>query len=149
MRSLAIDKTNWSQRLDRPTYEAHGVMTGITFSSGGLKLTNDAEVEDTSGRPIPSLDAAREIIGGLYYHNDASGKEPDVRRRLRPQRRQGCRGADEGLVASNSGLVTWHRARRCQPLRYDHAAWQLERPAIEIRGFEAAALCDQDQSQHE
>ena len=47
--------------------------TGITFTFGGLKITNDAEVEDVTGRVIPGLFAAGEIVGGLYYHNYASG----------------------------------------------------------------------------
>jgi tricarballylate dehydrogenase len=70
---LALEKTNWAQRLDRPPYEAYGVTTGITFTFGGLKITNDAAVEDTTGQPIPGLFAAGEIAGGLYYHNYASG----------------------------------------------------------------------------
>jgi len=70
---LAIDKTNWAQRLDAPPYEAYAVTTGITFTFGGLKVTNDAQVEDTTGHPIPGLWAAGEIVGGLYYHNYASG----------------------------------------------------------------------------
>ena len=47
--------------------------TGITFTFGGLKITNDAEVEDTTGHPIPGLFAAGEMVGGLFYHNYASG----------------------------------------------------------------------------
>ena len=39
---LAIDKSNWAQRLDTPPYEAYAVTTGITFTFGGLKITNDA-----------------------------------------------------------------------------------------------------------
>ena len=47
--------------------------TGITFTFGGLKITNDAAVEDVTGHPIPGLFAAGEIVGGLFYHNYASG----------------------------------------------------------------------------
>ena len=47
--------------------------TGITFTSGGLKITNDAQVEDVTGNPLPGLFAAGEMVGGLYYHNYASG----------------------------------------------------------------------------
>ena len=47
--------------------------TGITFTFGGLKITGGAEVEDVTGHPIPGLYAAGEIVGGLYYHNYASG----------------------------------------------------------------------------
>jgi tricarballylate dehydrogenase len=67
------NKTNWAQRLDQPPYEAYAVTTGITFTFGGLKISRNAEVEDTSGHPIPGLHAAGEIVGGLYYHNYASG----------------------------------------------------------------------------
>jgi tricarballylate dehydrogenase len=70
---LPLDKTNWAQRLDQPPYEAYAVTVGITFTFGGLKITTNAEVEDTTGRPIPGLYAAGEIVGGLYYHNYASG----------------------------------------------------------------------------
>jgi tricarballylate dehydrogenase len=70
---LAIDKTNWANRLDTPPYEAYGVTCGITFTFGGLKITTAAEVEDITGAPIPGLFAAGEIVGGLYYHNYASG----------------------------------------------------------------------------
>src|SRR5205809_848472 len=70
---LAIDKTNWAQRLDTPPYEAYAVTTGITFTFGGLKITNEAQVEDTTGQPIPGLYAAGEIVGGLFFHNYASG----------------------------------------------------------------------------
>jgi tricarballylate dehydrogenase len=70
---LPIDKSNWAKRLDRPPYEAYAVTTGITFTFGGLKITNDTEVEDTTGAPIPGLYAAGELVGGLFYHNYASG----------------------------------------------------------------------------
>ncbi len=70
---LAINKTNWANRLDTPPYEAYGVTCGVTFTFGGLKVTPEAKVEDVTGTPIPGLFAAGEIIGGLYYHNYGSG----------------------------------------------------------------------------
>jgi len=70
---LAIDKTNWAQKLDAPPYHAYGVTAGVTFTFGGLKVTTSAEVEETSGSPIGGLYAAGEIVGGLYYHNYGSG----------------------------------------------------------------------------
>jgi tricarballylate dehydrogenase len=70
---LPLDKSNWAQPLDTPPYEAYAVTTGITFTFGGLKITNDAAVEDTAGAAIPGLFAAGEIVGGLFYHNYASG----------------------------------------------------------------------------
>src|ERR1700761_8913955 len=70
---LPIDKTNWAQKLDAPPFHAYGVTAGVTFTFGGLKTTTSAEVEDTSGAPIPGLYAAGEILGGLYFHNYGSG----------------------------------------------------------------------------
>ena len=74
---LAIDKTNWAQKLDTPPFHAYGVTAGVTFTFGGLKksIRTSARVEDTSGVAIPGLFAAGEItVGGLYYHNYGSGR---------------------------------------------------------------------------
>lgn len=70
---LAIDKTNWANKLDKPPFHAYGVTAGVTFTFGGLKVSTRAEVHDQAGVPIRGLFAAGEIVGGLYYHNYASG----------------------------------------------------------------------------
>jgi tricarballylate dehydrogenase len=70
---LAVNKSNWANRLDAPPYHAYGVTTGITFTFGGLRISRSGEVQDTTGAPIPGLYAAGEIVGGLYYHNYGSG----------------------------------------------------------------------------
>ena len=70
---LGIDKSNWASRLDVPPYHAYGVTTGITFTFGGLRVSSNAEVQDTTGAAIRGLYAAGEVIGGLYYHNYGSG----------------------------------------------------------------------------
>jgi len=70
---LTIDKTNWANPLDTPPFHAYHVTTGVTFTFGGLKISSQAEVEDLYGRVIPGLYAAGEIVGGLFYHNYASG----------------------------------------------------------------------------
>jgi len=70
---LALNKTNWANRLDAPPYHAYGVTTGITFTFGGLRVSSSAEVQDMTGAAIPGLYAAGEIVGGLYYHNYGSG----------------------------------------------------------------------------
>jgi tricarballylate dehydrogenase len=70
---LAIEKTNWANPLDTPPFHAYHVTTGVTFTFGGLKISRAAEVEDLYGRVIPGLYAAGEIVGGLFYHNYASG----------------------------------------------------------------------------
>jgi tricarballylate dehydrogenase len=70
---LPIDKTNWANPLDTPPFHAYHVTTGVTFTFGGLKISTQGEVEDLYGRVIPGLYAAGEIVGGLFYHNYASG----------------------------------------------------------------------------
>jgi tricarballylate dehydrogenase len=70
---LAIDKTNWANPLDTPPFHAYHVTTGVTFTFGGVKITTRGEVEDLYGRIIPGLYAAGEMVGGLFYHNYASG----------------------------------------------------------------------------
>ena len=66
---LAIDKTNWANRLEKPPFEAYSVGCGITFTFGGLKINPDAHVLDVEDKPIPGLYAAGELVGGLYYFN--------------------------------------------------------------------------------
>jgi tricarballylate dehydrogenase len=73
VRGLAVPKSNWANTIDTAPFEAYAVTCGLTFTFGGLKITNDAQVEDTTGQPIPGLYAAGEIVGGLFYHNYASG----------------------------------------------------------------------------
>lgn len=66
---LAIPKSNWAVALENPPFEAYAVTCGITFTFGGLKVTTDAEVMDTSGRVISGLYTAGEMLGGLFYFN--------------------------------------------------------------------------------
>jgi hypothetical protein len=52
---------------------AFAVTTGVTFTSGGVKISHDAQIEDTSGNAIRGLSACGEMVGGLFYPNYASG----------------------------------------------------------------------------
>jgi tricarballylate dehydrogenase len=70
---LALRKSNWSQRIDTPPFEAYAVGCGITFTFGGLKITTKAEVVSTDGPVIPGLYAAGELTGGIFYFNYPSG----------------------------------------------------------------------------
>jgi len=72
-RGLAVDKTNWANPLDTPPFHAYHVTSGVTFTFGGLKISKRSEVEDLYGRIIPGLYAAGEMVGGLFFHNYASG----------------------------------------------------------------------------
>ena len=70
---LALNKSNWANRLEEPPFHAYCVTTGITFTFGGLKVNTEAEVESAAGEPMRGLYAAGELVGGLYYHAYASG----------------------------------------------------------------------------
>ena len=70
---LKVNKANWANLIDTPPFEAYAVTCGVTFSFGGVKITNDCQVENTAGLPIPGLFAAGEMVGGLFYHNYPGG----------------------------------------------------------------------------
>ena len=70
---LEIPKLNWANTLDAPPYEAYAITCGVTFTYGGIRITGDAQVVNTSHEPIPGLFAAGEIVGGLYYFNAPGG----------------------------------------------------------------------------
>ena len=70
---LAVDKSNWSNTLDEPPFEAYAVTCGITFTFGGLKITANAEVVDTEGAVMPGLFACGELVGGVFYLNYPGG----------------------------------------------------------------------------
>lgn len=72
-RGLAVPKSNWANTIDEPPFEAYAVSCGITFTFGGLRITTDAQVVDTDGRPMPGLYAAGELVGGLFYFNYPGG----------------------------------------------------------------------------
>ncbi|HCH35525.1 MAG: tricarballylate dehydrogenase [Chloroflexi bacterium] len=67
------EKSNWALPIDSPPYQAYAVTCGITFTFGGLKINERAQVMDTSDTPIHGLYAAGELVGGLFYHNYAGG----------------------------------------------------------------------------
>jgi tricarballylate dehydrogenase len=72
-KGLSVAKSNWANVLDEAPFEAYQVTCGLTFTFGGLKITNACEVEDTGGAAIPGLYAAGELVGGLFYHNYPGG----------------------------------------------------------------------------
>ena len=61
---LAVDKSNWANTIDTPPFEGYAVTCGVTFTFGGLRINNDAEVLNTDYRPIRGLYAAGELVGG-------------------------------------------------------------------------------------
>ena len=66
-------KSHWANTIDTGPYEAYAVTCGVTFTFGGLKVGQEAQVQDHAGRPIPGLFAAGELVGGLFYHNYPGG----------------------------------------------------------------------------
>ena len=72
-RGLTLDKSNWAVRLDRPPYYAYSATGGITFTFGGLKTTEHAQVVGTDWRPIKGLYCCGEMVGGLFYDNYPAG----------------------------------------------------------------------------
>ena len=67
------EKSNRALPIDTPPFQGYAVTCGITFTFGGLRINDRAQVMDTSDNPIPGLYAAGELVGGLFYHNYAGG----------------------------------------------------------------------------
>lgn len=72
-RGISPVKSNWAQRLDTPPFYAFPVTCGITFTFGGIGITENGEALDTSGNVISGLFAAGEITGGSFFHNYPGG----------------------------------------------------------------------------
>jgi tricarballylate dehydrogenase len=70
---LALNKSNWANRLDSAPFDAYAVTCGITFTFGGLRIDNSGAVINTDGWPIRGLYAAGELVGGLFYFNYPGG----------------------------------------------------------------------------
>lgn len=70
---LALNKTNWATRLDKGPYVAYSCTGGITFTFGGLKINENAQVIGTDWRPIRGLYTCGEMVGGLFYDNYPAG----------------------------------------------------------------------------
>ena len=72
-KGLSPNKTNWALRLDDPPYHAYSATGGITFTFGGLKVDENAQVVGTDWRTIPGLFACGEMVGGLFHDNYPGG----------------------------------------------------------------------------
>jgi tricarballylate dehydrogenase len=70
---LALPKSNWAQRLDTPPYVAYPVTGGITFTFGGVRVNERAQIMSTFWAPIPGLYACGEMVGGLFHTNYPGG----------------------------------------------------------------------------
>lgn len=70
---IAPPKTNWAQRIDAPPFVAYPVTGGITFTFGGLRVNEHAQVVANNWKPLRGLFACGELVGGLFYGNYPAG----------------------------------------------------------------------------
>jgi tricarballylate dehydrogenase len=72
-KGLVPPKSNWAQRLDTAPFVAYPVTGGITFTFGGVRVDERAQVMSTSWAPISGLYACGEMVGGLFHTNYPGG----------------------------------------------------------------------------
>jgi len=72
-KGLGMEKTNWGLRLSKPPYHAYSATGGITFTFGGVKINESAQVIGTDWRPMQGLYTCGEMVGGLFYDNYPAG----------------------------------------------------------------------------
>ncbi|KAL5419667.1 hypothetical protein PMIN04_006843 [Paraphaeosphaeria minitans] len=63
---LNPNKTNWANPISNPPYYGYPVTSHLTFTYGGVKTNNEAQVLSTNDFPIPGLWAAGELTGIFY-----------------------------------------------------------------------------------
>ncbi|KAH7020835.1 uncharacterized protein B0I36DRAFT_424822 [Microdochium trichocladiopsis] len=74
-RKLALAKSNWALPLDKGPYLAVRVTCGVTFTFGGLRVDPHSAqlLRASTGRPVPNVFCAGEMLGGLFYNNYPGG----------------------------------------------------------------------------
>jgi len=72
-KGLNPDKTNWARKLEKPPFYAYAVTGGITFTFGGVHVTERGEVLSVGYEPIAGLYACGEMVGGLFAYNYPGG----------------------------------------------------------------------------
>ncbi|HEY0440660.1 MAG TPA: FAD-dependent tricarballylate dehydrogenase TcuA [Xanthobacteraceae bacterium] len=70
---LPVNKSNWANTIDTPPFQAYQVTCGLTFTFGGLRINEQAQVLDTDLVPMRGLYAAGELVGGVFYFNYPGG----------------------------------------------------------------------------
>ena len=70
---LTIPKSNWANKIDTAPFEAYAVTCGITFTYGGVKINEKAQIQSILYEGIQGLYAAGEVVGGLFYKNYPGG----------------------------------------------------------------------------
>jgi len=72
-RGLDLPKSNWAQAVDAPPFKAYPVTGGITFTYGGLKVSDTGGVVHEDGHDIPGLFACGELVGGVFFNGYPGG----------------------------------------------------------------------------
>ncbi len=70
---LPVARSNWAQRLDTPPFRAYPVTGGITFTYGGLAVSDWGAVLHESGSEISGLFACGEMVGGVFFEGYPGG----------------------------------------------------------------------------
>jgi tricarballylate dehydrogenase len=66
-------KSHFAERIEKPPFCAYIVTGGMTFTFGGIKISERSEVLDKRLKAVPGFYAAGEITGGFFYHNYPAG----------------------------------------------------------------------------
>ena len=66
-------KSNWANTIEDGPFEAYAITCGITFTFGGVRINDQAEVLDDGGDPVPGLYAAGEMAAGIFFFNYPGG----------------------------------------------------------------------------
>jgi tricarballylate dehydrogenase len=70
---LALAKSNWAQRIDTAPFRAFPVTGGITFTYGGLKVSDTGAVLREDNTAIAGLYACGEMVGGVFFNGYPGG----------------------------------------------------------------------------
>lgn len=72
-KGLVLPKSNWAQKIEKGPFVCYPVTGGITFTFGGLKISETAQVLDTGWRPIERLFCCGEMVGNIFHYNYPGG----------------------------------------------------------------------------
>ena len=70
---LELKKSNWAQKIDKGPFKAFPVTGGITFTYGGLKVSQNGSVLKENDEVINGLFACGELVGGVFYNGYPGG----------------------------------------------------------------------------
>ncbi|KUJ06689.1 FAD/NAD(P)-binding domain-containing protein [Mollisia scopiformis] len=71
---LKVPKSNWALPLEKGPFMAVRVGCGVTFTFGGLAVDpQTAGILSSSGKKVPGVFCAGEMVGGLFYENYPGG----------------------------------------------------------------------------